>query len=61
MVAVEKNVVEEMNNPLEKMQEEETDRRKMKEKILKEIADEEKCCLILGFPFQSTKKKEIIE
>ena len=57
----EKKVVEEMKKPLEKIQNKEIVRRKLKDRILEEILEEEKCCLILGFPILTTKKNDVIE
>ena len=58
---VEKNVVEEMKKPLEMIQNKEIVRRKLKDRILEEISEEEKCCLILGFPILTTKRKDVID
>ena len=55
------NLVEEMKKHFTKVQEEETKKNNLKEKTLAEIAKEEKCCLIIGFPFSSTKKSEVID
>ena len=58
---VEKNVVEEMKKHMERLQEEENRKNKMKMKILEEIAEEEKCCLVIGFPIVTTRKKEVLD
>ena len=50
------NVVEEMKKHFAKVQEEEANKKNIKEKILAEIAEEENCCLVIGYPFTSMKK-----
>ena len=57
----ERNMVEEMKKHFIKVQEDETKMKNLKEMILAEIAKEEKCCLIIGFPFSSTKKSEVMD
>ena len=55
------NVVEEMKKHFTRIQEEEAQKKNLKEKILAEIAEEEKCCLVIGFPFTSMKKGEVLD
>ena len=56
----ERNMVDEMKKHFTKVQEDETKKKNLKENILADIAEEEKCCQIIGFPFSSTKKSKVI-
>ena len=46
---------------MDKIREEEVKTRNLKEKLLAEIAEEEKCCLITGFPVTSNDRGKIID
>ena len=53
--------INKMKKHFARIQEEEAQKKNLKEKILAEIAEEEKCCLVIGFPFTSMKKGEILD
>ena len=57
----ERNMVKEMKKHMDKMRDEEAKTKNMKEKLLAEIAQEEKCCLITGFPFTSGDRGKVID
>ena len=57
----ENNVVEEMKKHFAKVQEDEANKKNLKEKILAEIAEEEKCCLVIGYPFTSMKENKVMD
>ena len=46
---------------MDRMRNEEVKTRNLKEKILAEVAEEEKCCLIIGFPFSSNNRSKVID
>ena len=57
---MEKSVVEEVKKHLQKIEKDELDKRNLKSQILEKIGEEEKCCLIIGFPIVTEWKKDVI-
>ena len=56
-----KNVLEEMKKQMEKIREDEARTRNLKEKLLADISEEEKCCLVIGFSITSTERERIVD
>lgn len=57
----ERNSIEEMRKHLVRLKDEEEKNNCLREKILKEITEEEKCVIVIGFPLGSLKESEVID